>query len=98
MTGETQYNYDCWGVSSGQSISVYKGFNPDEVTLLAMGVVAFGPLACWNDDEKIGILKCIIPRVPGTHSPFGLLTSDIDRPPIIVVYENHDHGRQFLLE
>jgi N-methylhydantoinase A len=56
-------------------ISVYKGVDPHEFTLLAYG--GAGPLHAGMMMKRLGIPKCIIPRAPGAHSAFGLITSDI---------------------
>lgn len=56
-------------------ISVHKGVDPHEFTLLAYG--GAGPLHAGMMMKRLGIPKCIIPRVPGAHSAFGLITSDI---------------------
>jgi N-methylhydantoinase A len=56
-------------------ISVYKGVDPHEFTLLAYG--GAGPLHAGMMMKRLGIPNCIIPRVPGAHSAFGLITSDI---------------------
>jgi N-methylhydantoinase A len=56
-------------------ISVYKGVDPHEFTLLAYG--GAGPLHAGMMMKRLGIPKCIIPPAPGAHSAFGLITSEV---------------------
>ncbi len=58
-----------------KSITVGRGLDPEEFTLLAFG--GAGPLYAATLADSLGISKVMIPIMPGVFSAFGMITSDI---------------------
>ena len=57
-----------------KEISVMRGLDPRDFTLLAYG--GAGPLHAAAIAEELGITEIIIPPMPGAFSAYGLLTAD----------------------
>ena len=57
-----------------KEISVMRGLDPRDFTLLAYG--GAGPLHAAAIAEELGITKIVIPPMPGAFSAYGLLTAD----------------------
>lgn len=55
-------------------VSVAKGFDPRELTLVAFG--GAGPIHAWAIARELGITKILIPPYPGVYSAIGLLGAD----------------------
>lgn len=60
--------------SAIRSVSVEKGYDPREFTLVSFG--GAGPTHCCAIADILEIKKIIIPPFPGVWSAFGLLTAD----------------------
>ena len=61
-------------VRAVRAISVEKGYDPREYTLLAFG--GAGPLHAVAVARELGIREVLVPSSPGTFSSLGLLISD----------------------
>ncbi|MFT5445664.1 MAG: N-methylhydantoinase A [Gammaproteobacteria bacterium] len=55
-------------------VSVAKGFDPRELTLVAFG--GAGPIHAWAIARELSINKILIPPYPGVYSAIGLLGAD----------------------
>ncbi|TAK82405.1 MAG: hydantoinase/oxoprolinase family protein [Betaproteobacteria bacterium] len=58
-----------------RAITVGKGYDPREFTLIAFG--GAGPMHAADIAAELGIASVIIPPIPGCHSAYGLLMSDV---------------------
>lgn len=61
--------------SAIREISIQRGHDPRDFTLLAFG--GAGPMHALALADEIGILRVLVPRHPGNFSALGLLASDI---------------------
>jgi N-methylhydantoinase A len=61
--------------SAVREISIQRGHDPRDFTLLAFG--GAGPMHAAALAEEIGIVRVLVPRHPGNFSALGLLASDI---------------------
>jgi N-methylhydantoinase A len=58
-------------------VSIERGYDPRDFALLAFG--GAGPLHAANLAEALSIPRAIVPAMPGAHSAFGILVSDVVR-------------------
>lgn len=72
-------------------ISVEKGHNPREFTLIAFG--GAGPLHSANLAMRLNIKKVIIPKFPGAFSALGLLFADVVRDYSLTVFKKTEAKR-----
>jgi N-methylhydantoinase A len=70
--------------STVRQMTVERGLNPRELTLVAYG--GGGPTLACDVAQDLEILTILVPRYPGLTSAFGLLLTDI----------RHDYTRTFL--
>lgn len=62
---------------SMKKITVEKGLDPDDFSILAFG--GAGPLHAASLADELGITQVIIPPMPGVFSAFGMMTGDLIR-------------------
>jgi N-methylhydantoinase A len=60
-----------------RAISVERGFDPREFTLVAFG--GAGPLHAAHLAEALGVPRVLVPRFPGVLSALGMLAADVTR-------------------
>ena len=64
-------------VSAMRTITVERGYDPREFTLIPFG--GMGPTTACKIAEDLGVRKILIPRDPGTYSAYGMLVCDIQQ-------------------
>ena len=62
-------------VSAMRTISVERGYDPREFTLIPFG--GMGPTIACRIARELGIRRILVPRDPGTFSAWGMLVTDV---------------------
>jgi N-methylhydantoinase A len=62
-------------VTAMRTITVERGYDPREFTLLAFG--GMGPAIAGAVAAELGITRVLVPRDPGTFSAYGMLVTDV---------------------
>jgi N-methylhydantoinase A len=64
-------------VSAMRTITVERGYDPREFTLIPFG--GMGPTTACRIAADLGVNKLLVPRDPGTFSAYGMLVTDIQQ-------------------